>query len=371
MQSKPTLVLDARKAFDSGIGTYIRNLIPYLNQEFELSLIGKQSDLNLFGCKVLDTNSKPYSISDFYLPTLLAGKPDIFWTPHFNFPLFTPRAKLNVATLHDLYHKSHWNILSFKQKVIYNVFLNNIKREADLVFTISDFTRKEIAKFYPDILPKTSLIHLGVDFNVFKRQTQKLHPLIRQEYNLPEKYILFVGNLKPNKNVIMLLKAYKLWIGSNESPDVSLVITGKNTGFRIGDNEAVDFINQNGLERHVHFTGFVNEEHLPLLYQNAWLFAFPSLYEGFGLPPLEAMACGCPVICSTSASIPEVCQDNATYFDANSPEELKDLLVKINSDKSVFNKKAELAADWVHKYQWSLTAEKHIRMLKDSLAVKS
>ena len=370
MQVKPKMVLDARKAFDSGIGTYIRNLIPFLKKEFTLELIGAKSQLELFDCKILETNSKAYSISDFYLPSKLSGTTDIFWTPHFNYPLLPPKTRLKVSTVYDLYHKANWDLLSLKQKLTYTVFLENVSRQADVIFTISDFTKEEITRFYPRMLAKTHVIHLGVDFDVFKPKQTGLAPEVKARYSLPDKYILFVGNLKPNKNIIALLKAYKLWIEEKGPTDIKIVITGKKDGFRIGDNEAVDYINSNGLENNVSFTGFVEEVHLPVLYQNAWLFVFPSLYEGFGLPPLEAMACGCPVTCSKSASIPEICQDKTFYFDGHKPEELKDLFIKFNSNQDLLNQNASIALDWVKRYNWELTAEKHINILHDELKRK-
>lgn len=365
------LVLDARKALDSGIGTYIRNLIPYLKEEFELSLIGEPAALEPFDCRVLPLENNTYSMADLHKPSLLAGKCDVFWTPHFNFPLLPPRAKLKIATVHDLYHLAHWPLLSLSQKVYYKLFMGNLVRNADFIFTISDFTKSEIGRFYPQALPKVNRIHLGVDFSLFKLTEDAFHMKeIREKYGLPERFVLFVGNLKPNKNVITLLKAYHELLQEQSKLDWKVVITGKKEGFKIGDNEAVDFIQAHQLEEKVIFTGFVEEKDLPVVYQLAELFVFPSLYEGFGLPPLEAMACGCPVACSTSASIPEVCQDHAFYFDGNNPKELAQLLLGLMSNHGTLQSKADEALSWVQKYDWGFTAEEHIRAIKNALAAK-
>lgn len=363
------LTLDARKAFDSGIGTYIRNLIPFLKQEFEVSLIGDKEELSSFDCRVFPMENNTYSVADLHKPSLLAGKCDVFWTPHFNFPILPPRAKLKIASVHDLYHLAYWPLLSMPQKVYYKLFLNNLVRNVDLIFTISDFTKGEIGKFFPKALHKVTKIHLGVDFSLFKltEDARKMQD-VRHKYALPERFVLFVGNLKPNKNVITLLRAYHDLLGEQPNLDWKVVITGKKEGFKIGDNEAVDFIRTHQLEERVIFTGFVDEKDLSVVYQLAELFVFPSLYEGFGLPPLEAMACGCPVACSTSASIPEVCQDHAFYFDGQDPKELSQLLAGLLSNHGVLQSKADDALTWVKKYDWGFTAEEHIRAIKNALA---
>jgi glycosyltransferase involved in cell wall biosynthesis len=367
----PTLVLDARKAYDSGIGTYIRNLIPFLKQEFDLQLIGNKQSLEGFDCKVLALDSKTYSLADFYKPSVLAGPCDIFWTPHFNFPLYLPKAKLKVASIHDVYHLAHWQQLSIPQKIYYKIFLGNLVKSADLIFTISDFSKSEISHYYPSAASKLEMIHLGVDFQHFKTgATPWLLQKAKEAYSLPDTFVLFVGNLKPNKNVMALLRAYHAICEADPAVDWKVIIVGKKDGFKIGDNEAIDFIHQNGLQDRVLFTGFVKEEDLPLVYQLATLFVFPSLYEGFGLPPLEAIACGCPVACSTSASLPEVCQDHVHYFDGNDFLSLKMLLSQLMLDKSFRNSKTEAATSWVKKYDWSTTAERHIRALKDGLTGK-
>ncbi len=371
MFRKSTLVLDARKAFDSGIGTYVRNLIPYLMEEFEVTLLGDPQRLVSFECTVLPLSAKTYSLADVYAPSLLAGRCDVFWTPHFNFPILAPKAKLKVATIHDLYHLRHWDRLSLPQKLYYKIFLPNLVKTTDMIFTISEFSKREIGHFFPSALPKMEKIHLGIDFGHFRPDATALsREQVRKHYSLPEEFVLFVGNLKPNKNVMALLRSYHSILKQAPNLTWKVVIVGQKEGFRIGDNEAVDFIHQQGLQDRVLFTGFVKEEDLPIVYQLATLFVFPSLYEGFGLPPLEAMACGCPVACSTSASLPEVCQDFAYYFDAREDESLKDLLLKLFSDKALREEKVSEASKWVKKYNWGLTAERHIRAIKEGLSRK-
>lgn len=369
MSNRTSLVLDARKAYDSGIGTYIRNLIPFLKEEFDLRVIGDRAKMEVFGSPVLHLEASTYSLADVYKPSLLAGACDIFWTPHFNFPLWPVKAKLKVSTVYDLYHLAHWELLSIPQKVYYKLFMDNLVRSADVIFTISEFTKDSIQESYPKALPKTHVITLGVDFDRFHITTDDSRlQEVKNKYSLPSRFVLFVGNLKPNKNVMALLQAYNLILSENTTIDWQVVVVGKKEGFKIGDNEAIDYIYEKGLQEKVHFTGFVEEVDLPVMYQLATLFAFPSLYEGFGLPPLEAIACGCPVACSDAASLPEVCQEHVHYFDGRNIENVKTMINKLMSDDQVRLSKVKEACSWVKRYDWGLTAERHIKILKDEFA---
>ncbi|HAR20459.1 MAG TPA: glycosyltransferase family 1 protein [Cytophagales bacterium] len=368
--SKSCLVLDARKAFDSGIGTYIRNLVPFFKQEFDLRLIGDKQKLEVFDCQVIHSASSTYSLSDFYQPSFLSGKCDVFWTPHFNYPIWPVKAKLKLATVHDMYHLAHFEKLSTAQKMYAKLVIAHTLKATDSIFTISEFTKSEILRFFPKTpSDKIEVVHLAVD-NTFFKPTSSENEIqnLKTNYQLPDNYVLFVGNLKHNKNAISLVKAIEALHFKGKNYHHKLVIAGKKEGFRIGDNEVIDYIKNHKLEHLVHFTGFVNESDLPILYSAASLFVFPSLYEGFGLPPLEAIACGCPVLCSNMASIPEVCGNSTFYFDAQNTESLTNELEKLLANKELRKTKSDTAKEWIKQYDWSLTAEKHINIIKEGLS---
>jgi glycosyltransferase involved in cell wall biosynthesis len=365
-----SLVLDARMIRHSGIGVYIRNLIPYLNQAFDLSLIGDSVALESFDCKVIDCKIGVYSPKELYKIAVLAGKPDIFWTPHFNFPLWPVKAKLKLATVYDMYHLAHFDKLSLPQKLYAKLVIDHTLLTVDKVFTISEFTKNEIVKYFHKVdSEKIEVIHIGVDTDFFKKELDftKIQNL-KIKYNLPENYLLFVGNLKHNKNAIALVKAIQSLEQGNQLQDYKLVITGKKDGFRIGDNEVIDYIITHKLEHLVYFTGFVEDQDLPVLYSAASIFVFPSIYEGFGLPPLEAIACGCPVICSNMASMPEVCGDSVFYFDPKKEDSLIEILAKLINNEDLKRNKAYFAMQWIKQYDWSLTAEKHVKLIYDAFA---
>ena len=367
-----SLALDARMIRHSGIGVYIRNLIPYLNQAFDLSLIGDSVALESFNCKIIDCKTPVYSPLELYKIALLAGKTDIFWTPHFNYPLWPVNAKLKLATVYDMYHLAHFDKLSLPQKLYAKLVIDHTLRMVDKVFTISEFTKNEIVKYFPNVEPqKMEVIHIGVDTDFFRQELDNSKiEILKSKYHLPDKYLLFVGNLKHNKNAIALVKAMHALETRKQLYNHKLVITGKKDGFRIGDNEVVDYIITHKLEHLVHFTGFVDDLDLPVLYSAASVFVFPSIYEGFGLPPLEAIACGCPVVCSNMASMPEVCGESVFYFDPQKEESLVSILADLINNEELKRSKATVAKQWIKQYDWSMTAEKHIRLINDAYSKK-
>jgi glycosyltransferase involved in cell wall biosynthesis len=367
-----SLVLDARMMRHSGIGVYIRNLIPYLNQAFDMSLIGDSKALEPFDCKIIDCKIGVYSPKELYKIAVLAGKSDVFWTPHFNYPLWPVKAKLKLATVYDMYHLAHFDKLSFPQKLYAKLVIDHTLRKVDKVFTISEFTKNEIIKYFPKVdSEKLEVIQIGVDTDFFRPEPDlsKIDTL-KSKYHLPDKYVLFVGNLKHNKNAIALVKAMQALETRKQLHEHKLVITGKKDGFRIGDNEVVDYIITHKLEHLVHFTGFVDDLDLPVLYSAASLFVFPSIYEGFGLPPLEAISCGCPVVCSSMASMPEVCGESVFYFDPQQEESLVSILADLLNNEDLKRSKANYAKQWIEQYDWSITAEKHIKLINDAYSKK-
>ena len=148
---------------------------------------------------------------------------------------------------------------------------------------------------------------------------------VKSKYSEPDKDILYVGNVKPHKNLIRLLEAYYLYKKNNEN-SIKLLIVGKKDGFITGIDNIKNVIDKYDLGTEIKFTGYVEDDDLPAIYSMAKLFVFPSIYEGWGIPPLEALACGCKVIASTTASIPEACRDRAEYFD---PFDVMDIKAQI------------------------------------------
>ncbi|MCK5665670.1 MAG: glycosyltransferase family 4 protein, partial [Thiotrichaceae bacterium] len=263
--------------------------------------------------KVINNQTPIYSVSEQLkwcaINTIQA---DLFWSPHYNIPLFFSGKQL--VTIHDVFHLAMPQFVGGMHKRWYaKAMFFMVKEKADRIICGSQFTADELIRLTGVSPKKISVIHLGVGHNWFN---------IKKEISPhPKPYLLYVGNVKPHKNLTRLLSAFESLI---DIVPHDLVIAGKKEGFITGDKDVVG--KASALSNRIKFTGFINEHLLEQYFSHAEALVLPSLYEGFGLPPLEAMACGCPVIVSNVASLPEVCADAAIYFD---PYKVEDISEKI------------------------------------------
>lgn len=311
----------------SGIGTILQNFILNFSGEFELSIIGNPKHLLPFltdktNYSIIESDLPIYSIKEqIKLPGLIPSC-DIFWSPHYNIPLFPIKAKKRVVNINDVFHLAFKHTTTLSQKLYANLVINQAIIRSDRVITISKFSESEIKKHTFSKKNKFEIIYCGVDHNLFQKidDSQKLEAA-KRKYQLPPKYILCVGNVKPHKNLKVLMNALSSL--KDNLQDYEIVIVGKQQGFITGDPLLFKKIQEDPfLSAKTKFTGFVPNEDLPCIYNLASLFIFPSFYEGFGLPPLEAMACGCPVLVSHAASMPEICEDAARYFNPLNEEDM-------------------------------------------------
>lgn len=358
------LCLDARMLHASGIGTYLQNLIPALAENFSLTLIGDVQALKGYQTQVVPTSLPVYSVAELYTLPRLVPPCDVFWSPHYNVPVLPIKAKKRLVTIHDVFHLALFRTLTLKQKLYAQLMFKAATKLSDQIITVSAFSKSEIIK-YTHVLPdKVKVIHNGVDHQCFRIiQDEGWLQAVKQKYQLPDKFILFVGNVKPHKNLMSLVKAFDKI--KEEIPDVSLVIVGKKEGFITGESDLFQLINQHeSLANSIIFTGFVATEDLPVVYNLANLFVFPSLYEGFGLPPLEAMACGCPVLVSDQASMPEICGTHIDYVD---PLDIRSLSMKIkemvNLDKEQREALTKTGLDKTADYTWEKSITRHIELI--------
>ena len=293
VNSRVTLCIDCRMINHSGIGTYIRNLIPYFIEKYDTVLLGDPDELIGFNAKnIISLKSKIYSIAEQIELFRKVPKCELFWSPHYNIPLLPIMSNHRVVTIHDVYHLAFYNELSRKQKIYAKLVINAAVKLSDKVITVSTFSKNEIIKYTGCKPGVIAVVYNGVD--QFKKDT--FNRDVNAVYNLPLNYILFVGNVKPHKNLKVLLKAYLL-LSDELKQQYKVVIVGKRDGFLTGDEELTRWINTHPeIQADIVFTGYVANDDMDVIYQNASLFVFPSVYEGFGLPPLEAMLNNCPVI---------------------------------------------------------------------------
>lgn len=238
----------------------------------------------------------------FSLPARVqADRPDVLHVTYIAPPVVSAHV---VATVHDISYELFPRAFSSRDRVILKTLVPQTLRKADAIITVSESSKRDIVRHYGTPEEKITVVYQPVApvFRVLPRDDALKERLAR--YNIREPYILAVGNLEPRKNLNRLILAYArlLSIGTYNG---SLVLVGKSKS-KWPESTLFRLVRELGLDSRVHFTGYVSDEDLVALYNGADVFVYPSLYEGFGLPPLEAMACGCPVVASDTSSLPEV-----------------------------------------------------------------
>lgn len=356
---KKSLSIDARMLNSSGIGTYIRNLVPLLAGEFDLILYGVEhelyeEDFHQFG-NIVHNGKGLYTLGELFFNNKIPS--DLIWIPHFNAPLLF-RAKVPlVCTIHDTFHLDNPHLIGkFKYLVSYLYFKNAIER-ADRIITVSNFSKGAITRHFQKSINKVEVVYNGISAS--KRIE---NPLEKRGGG----YILFVGNVKPHKNLKTLIKAYFDLINAEEISQ-KLVIVGKKDGFISGDSEINDLVERSSLKDRIEFTGYISDSELSSIYSRANLFVFPSLYEGFGLPPLEAMSYDVPVCASRASSIPEICGDAVDYFDPHSIESMKNSITRVLHNKEYRDQLIFRGRIQFNKYSWELSANRHIEIFNSLL----
>ena len=316
------IAIDARMINMSGIGTYIQHLVK--EGIYDIAL-GNKGEINEYisDIDVIDYKSKIYGIKEqikFPYRNLRKLKPDILHIPHYNVPIFY-RGRMFV-TIHDLTHLVLPEILPNKFAYIYaKIMLWIAAHKAEKIFTVSENTKKDIIKYLKIDPQKIIVTYSGVDTEEFRKKDMSEYEYLYDRYSIPrnKKIIMYVGNLKPHKNLIRLLEAFK---DIDEIDNTVLILVGK----AFENHNVSNYEKLYCIEDIVIHTGVVNQKELIDFYNLADLFVFPSLYEGFGTPPLEAMACGTPVICSNTSSLPEVVGNAAYMFDPIASCELTDII---------------------------------------------
>lgn len=259
-----------------------------------------------------------------------------------------------IVTIHDaaIYSKPE----GFKKTFIYwyKILFKVLSFVAYRIVTVSEFSKKELVHYCKVKQNKIRVISEGwehiqrmnAEFDVF------------QKYNInPKKYILAVSSVNPNKNFEGIVKA----IESLGHIGADIVIAG-------GTNPKIFRFSNDSLPDIVKYIGYVTDEELKALYEQAAGFTYPSFYEGFGLPPLEAMACGCPVIVSNAASLPEVCGDAALYVDPYSPEDIAEKIQLLISDNKLREELRRKGLERAKKFSWEKCAKEMIKVIEEVLA---
>lgn len=360
----PRLAVDMRMLRASGIGTYLRQLVSRLIgiEGRTLALLGDVPELrhNGFdrvpGTTLHRCDAPIYSIREqIALRRSTPGGVELFWSPHYNIPLLLG-AKL-VVTVHDTLHLARPEYVRGSHRRIYaRTMFRQLRGRANAIICDSHFTADELIRYAGIAEDRIEVIHLGVDESWFEP--------VATSSPRPRPYFVYVGNVKPHKNLMGLLEGFSLVLA--DLPH-DLIIIGKNDGFISGDDRAIARAARMG--KRVTFTGEVADATLRAYIGHAEALVLPSYYEGFGLPALEAMAAGCPALVSRVASLPEVCGQAALYFDPRDPVEIADRLRQVAQDRVLREELIVGGRERARRFTWDRCASETAAVLDRVLAV--
>lgn len=366
--------IDARiyGTFHRGIGRYTEELIRCLGKIqndnrytlFMRSEDARKCDFDKAKFKIVIADVPHYSIKEHIaMPRIIRkSRVDIMHFTHLNVPFWCPVPY--VVTIHDLiiYHfptsrATNLPLWKYKIKLIgYRAVLKNAVKKAKKIIAVSEFTKRDIVRNLGADETKIEVVYLGSD-KMLKgtekmRNTEQFSRFLEEKYGISKQYILYVGSAYPHKNLINLIGAHKL-LKEKYQRNWQLVLVGR-------EDEFYKKIKSYADDKDIIFTGDVLQRELDGLYRGAKVFVMPSLYEGFGLPLLEAATRYVPVACSKTASLPEVMSDSALYFDPKNIESMANVIDKIGGSHLIQGELATKGFERAKLFSWEKAAQKTV-----------
>lgn len=355
MEVITTIGIDARMIEMSGIGSYIQGL----SQQMDIYdvVLGEREILQRYFPqeRLIEYKAPVYGVKEqLYFPygELNKLKLKLLHVPHYNVPLFYP-GKI-ITTIHDVTHIVFPEYLPHKLALSYARFMiSRALKKSQHILTVSENTKRDLVHYFKVDPNKITVVYNGINPNYGIRSINE-YDYLYDKYGIPKskKILLYVGNQKPHKNLERLLYAFAK---SKYREESVLVFAGKKFG---AYTKLEELAVQLELEKHLIYTGIVSQEDLISLYNLADLFVFPSLYEGFGIPPLEAMACGTPVICSNTSSLPEVVGEAAHMIDPYSINALQEAIDLILEREDLQKELIDKGLERVKRFSWKVCADK-------------
>lgn len=358
------VVVDGRKLGDFGIGTYIDNLFGAcldLDDGRDFTFLGpRPGDGHLARPEVgwRDNRSTKYGLGEMVSMSWQAWRlsADVFHAPHYVFPLGLPCP--GVVTVHDCIHLRFPQQLPRRGAHLYaRWMMRHAVRAADRVIAVSRSTRDDLVQLIGAAPERVTVVHNGCEEYFYEDLPEESLEQTRRRYQLSERFVLYAGNVKPHKNLKRLILAFDELASADDG--LELVIAGSELHRAPGLNR---LRHQLGLRQRVRFLGYLPRPHLRALYHLATVFAYPSLYEGFGLPPLEAMACGTPVLASDTGSLPEVVGDAGLLVDPLDVAAIADGLRRLLRDADLRGHLAEAGRRRAQGFPWSAAARRTLSL---------
>lgn len=364
----------------SGIGQFAKRLIEAYHQHYpdqQIRLFGFKLFYRRFTPPIVQDKTLKYRLIRWFPGKIYTGlfkkginlpmdlmigatKKDVIIFPNFiRWPLLYN--KKSMAFIHDLSYELYGQYSSPPNRDYMLKFVPETLKGSDHILTISEASKKDIISHYNIDSSKISIVYPFIDTQMFYKRSPEEIKNIRIKFKLPSKYILFVSSLEPRKNVSGLMDAYDSMDDSIKN-EFGLVLAGGKGWLNEDIHIKADELVKKGLN--IIRTGYVSDEDLPALYSGASVFAFPTFYEGFGIPPLEAMACEVPVVTSNNSSLPEVVGDAAILIDANEPSQTADAISQILSNDKVKADLIQKGLDRIRRFNPQASA----KQLNDAIA---
>lgn len=286
----------------------------------------------------------------------LIGGVDVFLIPNFLFLNLSKDCR-KVVIVHDLSFEIYPEFFTPKKRLWHRLIgPKQMCQQADTIIAISANTKNDIVKIFGINSDKITVIYPGISNNFFDEISETKKVEVKKKYNLPNNYIFYLGNLEPRKNVETLLKAFE----NIEDPNVHLVLAGSKAWKYKNINK---LYNASKIKNRIKFLGYVDSADKPALYNLAAVFVYPSIYEGFGLPPLEAAACGTPVISSFNSSLVEAVGDSGLLIDPNNYNELTQIINQLLKDKALQKTLSARGKINVQKFKWNKASQEILKLI--------
>ena len=358
--NKKNISIDLRMIEHSGIGTYIQSLIKPIIKDLEeiniFLLVHKNIDYSKYldcatmkNVSYINISSPIYSLREqIEIPIKLPSNIDLYWSPHYNIPILY-KYKI-LVTIHDIYHFVDLSFKRYFRRVYSKFMFNIIKYKSSKIITVSAFSKNELID----------------NFNFNKNSITTIYNGIGSDWSSTRDYkknkkLLYVGNFKKHKNLDTLINAF---IKMKYSTDYELILIGGNiNSFNSLTLEKIN--NYNNIKCY----GSLPSNKLITHYNSAYLSIFPSIYEGFGLPPLEALACKCPILISDIPAFKEIYKDIACYFDPYDESHLIKKIEFLLENNRVTDKQINKSVNFINKYSWETAVKQTVKLINRELSL--
>jgi glycosyltransferase involved in cell wall biosynthesis len=358
----------------TGVGVYLVNLIneiSNLDANNSYYIFVQSDDVDSFNIEkdnfhliIIDSNKyRKVFLRLFWEQIILPKKLkeydiDILHSPHYTSPVFTKVSR--VVTFHDMTFYTLPKVHTFFKRLLFKIYMKISSKIADKIVTVSESTAKDVEKIL-DVSSNKTCVTYNAKKDMYKPiNNQENIVEVCSKYNIRDNYVLFVGTLEPRKNIKTLIKSYSKLI-KEINKEIKLVVVGKK-GWMY--KEIFELMRSLGIDNQVIFTGFADLEDLPYLYNGAEVFVYPSIYEGFGIPVLEAISCGTPTITSNVSSMPEVIGDAGITVNPNDVDELKDAIKRIIEDDDLKEQFRKQGIEQAKKFTWKNCAKDTLQVYK-------